>query len=83
MARAEHGATFVNSSINDKKVVVLGEYMLVYKMHPPFVGRGANLVAVLNETSVLRKVVSSFTKISISVENVPHRFLAFGPSRLV
>lgn len=59
MAGSKHGAPFIDTCIHNKEIVILWEHVFVRKMHASFLRGGADLVAVYDETSVLRALFSS------------------------
>ena len=51
----QHGGAFVDAVIDDEEVVVAWEQMLVHEVHASLFRRGAYLVAVLYEATVLTR----------------------------
>ena len=52
MPRPEHGAPLVDSRIHDQKIVTLRKPVLIDEMHPPFLRRRTDLLAIFHKAAV-------------------------------
>ena len=49
--RPQHGAPFIDSRIHYQKIVTLREHVLIDEMHPAFLRRRTDLLAILHEAA--------------------------------
>ena len=52
MPRPEHGAPLINSRVHYQKIVTLRKQVLVDEMHPAFLRRRTDLLAILHEATI-------------------------------
>lgn len=52
MPRPEHGAFLIDSRIHDQKIITLREHVLIDEMHPAFLRRRTDLLAIFHKAAV-------------------------------
>ncbi len=68
---SKHRLSFTKAVVNDKEVVILGEHVLIDKVHPSLLGSGADFLAVLHEACILIYTSATLPVGWVSVPSCP------------